>query len=366
MKQRDNWIYKGKLIMMVLIAEIKKDMRLSQDVHSKLGGTIYKKGILLREKDREILEAFGVEYVEIEDGIINKNQEKESIIYEEKVTDEQFIELFKKVMKTIDNILNAAQGTAQIPILDLRKALQPLLEDQFLQVKYLINLNYKNSNFNNYDSHHAVSVGLLAYAIAKWMGLEQGERMQVALAGALHDIGMSRVPNNLVQTKGALSQYEYEEVKKHTLYGYQILKGVKGLSEGAILTALQHHEREDGSGYPLRLKKDKIHQYSKIVAVADIFHAMISKRSFRKELSPFQAIEEIFMDGFGKLDPVIVRVFIKNITKLTLGTEVVLSNNQNGTIIYIDQQNPTKPWVKVEENIINLCYEKELYIKEVL
>lgn len=352
--------------MLIPIVEIKKDMRLLHDVNSKLGGIIYKKGTLLRDKDREILEAFGVENVEIEDGVINKHQEKTPIVYEEKALDEQFLGLFKKAMKAIDNILNAAQGTAQIPILELRKTLQPLLEDQFLQAKYLINLNYKHSNFKNYDSHHAISVGLLAHAIAKWMGLEQGERMQIALAGALHDIGMSRVPNYIIEKKAPLNQDEYEEIKKHTLYGYQIIKGVKGLSEGAILTTLQHHEREDGSGYPLRLKKDNIHQYAKIVAIADIFHAMISKRSFREAISPFQAIEQIFMESFGKLDPVIVRIFIKNITKLTLGTEVVLSNNQNGTIIYIDQQNPTKPWVKVEDNIINLLYEKELYIKEVL
>jgi len=356
--------------MLISIAEIEKNMRLLQDVNSKLGGIIYKKGTLLREKDREILEAFGVENVEVEETIANKQQEKEPIgkesINQEKLSDDQFIDLFKKAMKTIDNILNSAQGNTQIPILELRKVLQPLLQDQYIQVKYLINLNYKNSNFNNYDNHHAISVGLIAHAIAKWMGLEQGERMQIALAGALHDIGMSRVPNNLINTKKSLSKNEYEEIKKHTLYGYQILKGTKGLSEGAILTALQHHERGDGSGYPLRLKKENIHQYAKIVAIADIFHAMISKRIFREELSPFQAIEQIFMDGFGKLDPVIVRVFINNITKLTLGTEVILSNNMSGTIIYVDQQNPTKPWVKVEDNIINLLYEKDIYIKTIL
>lgn len=351
--------------MIVSITEIEKDMRLLQDVNSKLGGVIYKKGTLLRDKDREILEAFGVENVEVEEIVVNKQQEKVSSNVE-KISDEQFTDLFKKAMKTIDNIHNSAQGNIQIPVLELRKALQPLLHDQYLQVKYLINLNYKNNNFNNYDSHHAISVGLLANAIAKWMGLEQGERMQIALAGALHDIGMSRVPRNLVDAKKPLNQNEYEEIKKHALYGYQILKGAKGLSEGAILAALQHHEREDGSGYPLSLKKENIHQYAKIVAIADIFHAMISKRSFREEFSPFQAIEQIFMDGFGKLDPVIVRVFINNITKLTVGTEVILNNNKSGTIIYIDQQNPTKPWVKVEDNIINLLYEKELYIKTVL
>lgn len=351
--------------MLVAISEIEKDMRLLQDVNSKLGGIIYKKGTLLRDKDREILEAFGVESVEVEEILVNKQQEKESINIE-KGSDDQFLDLFKKAMKAIDTIHNYAQGNFQLPILDLRKVLQPLLQDQYLQVKYLINLNYKNNNFNNYDSHHSISVGLLAHAIAKWMGLEQGERMQVALAGALHDIGMSKVPKNLINTKNSLIKSEYEEVKKHTLYGYQILKGTKGLSEGAILASLQHHEREDGSGYPLSLKKENIHQYSKIVAIADIFHAMISKRSFREEKSPFQAIEQIFTDSFGKLDPVIVRVFVNNITKLTVGTEVILNNNKNGIIIYVDQQNPTKPWVKVEDNIINLLYEKELYIKTVL
>ncbi|OEF99652.1 hypothetical protein BHF71_08045 [Vulcanibacillus modesticaldus] len=344
-------------------------MKLNQDVKSKLGGIIFKKGTVLQSIDKEVLEAFGVKEIEIEETINTKEQKVE--IEKERLKSQSekkgdFKELFNQALKVVEKIFKLAQGNAQIPILDLRKVLQPLLDEKYAQFKYLSSLNYISEDYIKYDSHHALSVGIISSAIAKWRGLEQGERMQIALAGVLHDIGMSRIPVDIIHNKGPLTYNEYAEIKKHTLYGYQILKDTKGLKEGSVLAVLQHHERGDGSGYPLGLKNDQIHQYAKIVAVADIFHAMISKRSHRAEYSPYQAIEQIIVDSFGKLDPVIVRMFTNKMTEFANGTKVVLNNGQEGTIVFIDQKHPTRPLIKVGQSILNLINENELYIKKVL
>lgn len=356
---------------MLTINEIKPGMRLVKDVQSKLGGILYRKGSILKNIDREIFEAFGVAKVEVEvmeipedDKDPENKKEEQQIQYSD--TQKKFSELFNHAMKTMDNIIKLAQGNAPIPIMELRKALQPLLNDQFQHVKYLSTLKYDSADLLKYESHHSLSVGIISHAIAKWHGLDQGERMQIALAGALHDIGISRIPSNILDNKGKLSPEEYDEIKKHTLYGYQILKDTKGLSEGTILAVLQHHERGDKSGYPLQLNQDKIHLYAKIVAIADIFHAMISRRRYRSEFSPYQAIDQIIRDGFGKLDPVIVRVLTNMMTQFANGTKIELSDGQIGTIVFIDQQYPTRPWVKVDETIINLVNEKQLFIAKVL
>lgn len=351
--------------MILPIKDINKEVKLAEDVISELGGVIFKKNTNLKITDVEILEAFGVKQIDIEE--INENVIISNIKEDEQINDkiEDFKKKFNESLKTLDRIFVLAQGNGQIPILDLRKALQPLLNEEYIQLQYLFELKFTSSNFNKYDSNHALSVGLLSYAIAVWRGLDYGERMQIALSGALHDIGMSRISSHVVFKKGNLKPDEYNEIKRHTLYGYQILKDVKGINESSLLGVLQHHEREDGDGYPLNLRGNQINIYAKIIAITDMFHALISRRTYRTEYSFFQAIDHLINEGNNKLDQEIVNVFIKKITDFAIGTRVLLNNDKDGYVIYLNEKNPTRPIIKSGNIVIDLVKEKELFIKEV-
>lgn len=357
--------------MMVLIQNIKAGMKLAENVHSKLGGTIFKKGTILQNGDKEILEAFGIEEIAIESDKIEDKlnieliKDKKSKIKNNEIK-LSFADLFNQSLRKVDNMLNLVQSNVHLDIYELRRTIQPLLNESFVDLKYLKTLRYMNTSKVKYESHHSLSVAIISFAIAKWLNIYNTDLMQIALAGVLHDVGMSRVTYNFRNKKIEKNSWERDEINKHTIYSYQILKETKGLSEGALLAILQHHEREDGSGYPLQLKGQQIHVYAKIIAVADIFHAMISEREFRPEFSPFIAIDELLTDGFGKLDPVIVRVFVNNICKHLVGTNVLLNNDDEGTIIFASQQNPTKPWVKVNNKVIELDKEKNIYIKAII
>lgn len=163
----------------------------------------------------------------------------------------------------------------------------------------------------DYNYHNAVLSALTSYKIAQWCGYPQKDWLQIAFAGLLHDIGNVKVDNSLLQKPERLSSSEIEEVRRHTTYGYQLLRNVTAINEGVRLAALQHHEKVDGSGYPLRMEGTQIHFYAKIVAIADIFHAMTLKRSYKKAQSPYLVLEQIVTESFGKLDPVIVQTFIQ-------------------------------------------------------
>ncbi|OUQ85000.1 c-di-GMP phosphodiesterase, partial [Brevibacillus brevis] len=139
-----------------------------------------------------------------------------------------------------------------------------------------------------------------------------------------------------------------------------------GLSEGVALAALQHHEREDGSGYPLGLPGSKLHLYSKIVAVADVYHAMSSDRVHQKALSPYQVVEQLVQDSFGKLDPTIVRSFVEGITQFAVGTLVELSDGTIGKIVFTDRNHPTRPMVETGGKIVNLVEARHLSIVRVM
>ena len=190
--------------------------------------------------------------------------------------------------------------------------------------------------------------------------------IQIALAGFLHDIGIAKIDHAILEKTSKLTTSEIDEIKKHTLIGYQIIKNIPGINEGVKLAAIQHHEREDGSGYPLSLKGDKIHIYSKLLAIADIFHAMTNERAYRKVNSPYLVLEDLLKESFGKLDPTLVQTFINRVTSLQNGTLVRLSDNRLGEIVFSDRSYPTRPWISVNGVIVNLMVERSLYIKEVI
>jgi len=363
--------------MLIIIEELKNGMKLTKDIYSSLGGILFKKGSILKEQDKEILEAFGVKEVDVLESNLtvqqsnsneklNNNLNKDKDVEKTTKRNDSFEQHFNQAIKYIDKILRSARGNIQIPVMEVRELLTPLLTEEYQQVKYLSRLRYLHNDNNKYESYHSLSVGLIAHAIARWLDLDKKDWMQVALAGVFHDIGMSRIPSNIMDYKGSLNNYEFNEVKKHTIYGYQILKGTQGLNEGVLLAALQHHERGDISGYPQHLQQTKIHLYAKIVAVADVFHAMISKRNYRSEYSIYQAIDQIINDGFGKLDPLIVRVFTQAMTQFTNGSKVILNNGEEGVIVFVDENNPTRPMVKTPRGIINLYKETHLSIEDVI
>ena len=143
-----------------------------------------------------------------------------------------------------------------------------------------------------YTRGHSQNVATLTQEIAKEMKLSEKGVRNAYWAGLIHDIGKTLIPDNILNKKSDLSAEEYENIQKHPLWGYQILKNSQELKELARYV-LYHHERWDGKGYPEGLKKDKIPLISQIISVADGWDAMRSKRAYRDALSYNIAIKEI-------------------------------------------------------------------------
>lgn len=131
------------------------------------------------------------------------------------------------------------------------------------------------------------------------------------------------------------------------------------------MTALQHHERNDGKGYPLGLKEEQIDSYSKIVAVADIFHAMSSKRPYHEAMPFHLIVEQMRRGSFGALDPHVVSVFLENIVKRTVGRDVILTDGRVGEIVYLNPHNIETPLIKIDGEYIDLGKMRDLKIKEI-
>lgn len=219
---------------------------------------------------------------------------------------------------------------------------------------------------DEYTYKHNIGVGIIATYLGKKLGLSSESLSNLTLAATLHDVGKTRIPESLLEKPGKLTFAEYEEMKRHTIYGYELLKNIPGIHPSIALIALQHHEREDGNGYPLNLNGNNIYYLSKIVAIADVFHAMSSNRVYHQAMPFYKVIEQMNRDVFGKFDPEFLLVFINQLMETLIGKEVILTNQQTGTIIMIHPYDPLKVVMKTNEGIVDLRMKKELQIERIV
>lgn len=340
---------------------------LLEDVLTHRGNILFFKGTVLTERDLEILKAFMIdevaidpsgskrEILEIPDDSSSGSSLSDAQIFEQHY--EQLLQIMKRVFKN-------TSVAEDLPIVEMRNHLEIMVQHYDYQ-DFLITAEDK-IKVKDYLFHKSIGVGLISYYLASWSKFKAKDLMPAALAGLLHDIGNMEIDPALLNKPGRLTKEEMEEVKKHTIIGYHRLKSVKGINEGVKLAALQHHEREDGSGYPLGLTGDKIHPYAKVVAIADVFYAMTHSTKYQQARSPYVVLEQLTQDAFGKLNPAFVQTFIHKLTQHQIGYTVRLSCGRIGKIVYADSANPTRPWVEVQGEIINLTQKRDLYIEEVI
>jgi len=221
---------------------------------------------------------------------------------------------------------------------------------------------------DEYTHSHSLNVAYICLFIAKWMKLNSDILIEVLEAGLLHDVGKCLIPSEILNKPAVLNEQEFAEIKKHPVYGYQILSAESDVKPSTALAALTHHEKMNGKGYPLGVMDNKIHPYGKIVAVADIYDAMTSNRVYHSKSSPFQVFSILEDLAYSSLDPEIVMSFISTLSGYYVGDRVLLSDGRYGRLVFINPRSISRPIVQTENAIINLAdiANKELFISEII
>jgi putative nucleotidyltransferase with HDIG domain len=164
---------------------------------------------------------------------------------------------------------------------------------------------------DRYTSHHSENVSKYAVQIAEKMKLSKDLCNTVRVGGLLHDIGKIGIPEHILNKSGKLSEDEYNIIKSHPTIGFEMLRHVADYKKNGVLDiVLYHHERYDGKGYPKGLKGDEIPLAARIVAVADTFDAMVSKRVYRNEMDLTYTLNEIRQNRGTQFDPEITDAFL--------------------------------------------------------
>ncbi len=325
--------------------------RLKRDLFNSHGVFIAPARTVLNEEQLAIIDKHGIQL----DSLYIQEETRSSNVQSRMDTSAAYVrELFDK-----------ARYTKQVPLLEIREEIIPIIQQVVSGTTDIHELFASLQSKDDYTYRHNVAVGVLSTLIGRWLGMPESELAQLTLAATLHDIGKLKIPHDLLVKPDRLTTEEFELVKKHTIFGYEMIKETVGATHMQAVVALQHHERQDGSGYPLALRGDQIAPLSRIVAIADIFHAMTSERPYRKAAPFYHTLQEMNTHTFGELEPHVCRIFIDRMMQSTLSHEVVLTDGRRGTIILIHRHDPLRPLISIDDVFIDLSKDSTLKIVSV-
>ncbi|NLP50354.1 HD-GYP domain-containing protein [Bacillus sp. RO1] len=355
--------------MLVKTEQLVEGCILAQEIKALTSKPIMPKRTVLTNQHIEILESFLVEKVEIEAFLSNGQPFNPQLLtmIEDKPKEDSFLQMYLKATQSYKKMYEAWGSGAPIDYSAVRKTIIPLIEKS-LQYQEEVFTVYHYTNEEDYIYHHSVAVAIIASAIAKSLGYKKKDIIQVGIAGFLMDCGMSRIDQKILKNVAALRKEEFAQIKEHPIFSYQMVSKQPVIQDEIKLAVLQHHERYDKTGYPFGLSEDKIHTYTKILAVADVFHAMTSPRKYRSKQSPFKVVEQLKHETFGKYDLSIVQALISNVCSFSIGDKIKLSNNKIAEVAFIDPQHPSRPMVREidSDQFLTLNQELDIHIEEVL
>ena len=223
------------------------------------------------------------------------------------------------------------------------------------------------STYDNYTYVHSVNVDITSVVLGVALGLRDDELRKLSQAALLHDIGKTCLPIEILNKPGKLTEEEYEEVKRHSWHGYNMLKNNEEISSVTRNAILSHHENEDGTGYPRNLTSERIHKYAKIIHVADVYDALTTKRVNKDAMNPSDAMEYLMANTTTMFDKDIVATFMQYVAPYPLGVTVELSDGRTGIVIKNNREMLSRPIVKVEGgHMINLTKELDLTVTKLL
>ncbi|EEQ48514.1 HD-GYP domain-containing protein [Selenomonas flueggei] len=342
------------------------------------GGTVLDKEIIKLLKEKGVASV----YVD-EDSILAAVQKEKAVKRERAKADElpaperdakldrQYEEDYRYVYSEMEKLFKGAAETGKLNMDILQSVMSSgRLRDLYKEGATAVSMIYSMDQEGDYNLHHCVHLAILGGLMARWMGLTGIDRQNMVLAGLFLDIGKQMIPKDLLEKKGLLTEEEFDILKNHVVDSFKIvekseLAGRTDLMNGII----QHHERDDGSGYPSGLKGDTITIFGKVLAILDCYDAMASSRSYAEKRSPFEVFKVLYADVLdGKLDSEYAVLFMRKMNAALNGCWLRLSDGTAGRIVYIDESRVTAmPVVQLADGgFIDLNTVKDITVVEIM
>lgn len=348
--------------------EAKVGMVVAADVYSANDQLILTKGTRLDERMISKLRFYNIYGLYVYNGDPDAEPSKEESYIEMVRSTPEFRKFNRRYVQSVNRLENSFQsmisGEGEVDLDSLMEETDRLLKEGRTGI-HIFEMLHGIRDYDDMTYVHSLNVSLICSIFAKWLKMSKEETKILTQAGLLHDIGKMLVPKNIISKPSKLSPEEYEEMKMHTVKGYQMLKDMN-LDIRVKYAALMHHERCDGSGYPNGFKANQIEEFSKIVAIADVYDAMTSNRSYRQAICPFDVVENFERDGFLKFDPAYLLVFLERIIESYLHNVVRLNDGREGEVVMINKLSLSRPVIRCGSTFIDLSKEPKLTIEAIV
>lgn len=301
--------------MQIHISQAKQGCVLAKDVLGKSGKPIMLKQTVLTEKHIKVLERFLIANIhvfdELEDGreFIPDQSNEETMI---KTDDQSFFTQYKQTVRQFKELFSEWIAFQTVDIPKLRKITLPLF-DRLLDHKNQVFLSFVNVDNEEYFFHKQIAVSCLSYLLAKELNYSQGECVQVGLASLLADAGMIKLDEIQHSSFSLTSERKLQSIEHHPALSYRLIEDTPILTQAVKVGVLQHHERLDGSGYPLQLSEPKIHPFAQIIAICDEYYRIFSTYYIKNNDINIQLIKQLEKESEQKLSQAKMSIFIQRL-----------------------------------------------------
>lgn len=239
--------------------------------------------------------------------------------------------------------------------------------DQLLYNRHVMINVVDIRTYDDYTFSHSINVAVLSIVIGTVLGIGRKALNDLAMGALIHDIGKVFIDKKIINKTSKLTPEEFEEIKKHSLFGFNYICNNNKIPENARSTILMHHEHYNGKGYPTGISGEDISLFGRIVCVADVYDALTSDRPYRRAMPPSDAVEYI-MSGYNThFEPKIVDAFIKKVAPYPVGTCVRLSTGDTGIVVKNFESSCLRPKIRlIQDNkptnkYIDLTHDRSSY-----
>lgn len=311
---------------------------LARPVINSSGRVLLQTGVRMTASYIERLKAMGYDVLFIKDDRLEDVELHISIT-------EQTREVAYNTIKHVSSYIESGQESSLV-VADVRSSIQKMINDLLFSADILGNLT-DIQGYDDYTFHHSINTTIIGLVLGIASGYSEQKLIEFGMGILMHDIGKILIPEKILNKKTPLTKEEFEEIKRHTTDGFNILRRNKDFGLLSAHVAFQHQEKWDGSGYPRGLTGSEIHEYGRLAAVADVYEALTSKRVYRKAIEPNAAYEFIVSQSNTHFCPKILEIFKKHIAVYPSGSGILLSNGQRGNVVKQNSSFPNRPFVRV-------------------
>jgi len=249
----------------------------------------------------------------------------------------------KIISRTFDKV---KKGSTDIQFSELNTIIEDIISD-FISQKDILNNLVSLKNISDYTFEHSLNVAVLAIVFGKTLKYNQHDLRKLGMGCLLHDIGKMLVPEEILNKPSSLTDYEYTVMKNHPELGFKYLQELDVVSPLSRIVVYAHHEKIDGTGYPRGIRGDKIHEFAKVAAVADVFDALTSERVYRKRWPNHKAVDYMISNTENFFDLNLVKKLMPKIASYPNGTEIILSTGEKGIVKKQNSHFSSRPIVRI-------------------